>query len=234
MIEVRQLNVVSGAFRLVDVSLQLEPRESVVLMGPNGAGKTTLLEAICGLRRITAGSIHLNDRDVTLEPPAARAIGYVPQDVALFTTMSVRDNLAYGLKVRRVAEDTLNERVREVAQALRIVGLLERSPSRLSGGEARRVAIGRAIAFEPEVVLLDEPLAGLDEATRDEVCIALEAMRQATGAAVLHVTHEPRDAERLADRVLRLESGQVRHDERFVASGAAGSDRQPRLAKHPR
>lgn len=220
MIELDRLAIRCGEFRLDEVALRIEAGEYVVLMGPSGAGKTTLLEAICGVRPIAAGAVRLGGRDVSPLPPAERRVGYVPQDVALFTRMTVRENLAYGLRVRGLTREPIDRRVGEVADALGIAALLERRPESLSGGEARRVGIGRAIAFEPEVVLLDEPLAGLDDTTREDIYTALEAMRHATGAAVLHVTHERRDAERLADRVVRLEAGRLTEDRLLRVSGA--------------
>lgn len=209
MIHAEGITVCAGDFRLADLSLRVAVGEYAVLMGPSGAGKTTLLEALAGLRPVTAGRLLLGSVDATTLPPAERGVGYVPQDAALFTTMRVRDNLGYGLQVRGAQRSAIEHRVGEVARLLGVERLLDRKPATLSGGEARRVALGRAIGFRPQVLLLDEPLSGLDDATREEVADALEAVRAATGASVLHVTHDVRDAERLADRCYRLEAGRL-------------------------
>ena len=209
MIHAEAITVCAGDFRLEKLSLRVANGEYAVLMGPSGAGKTTLLEALAGLRPVAAGRLLLAGVDATTLPPAERGVGYVPQDVSLFTTMRVRDNLGYGLRVRGIERSAIEHRVGEVARLLGVERLLDRKPATLSGGEARRVALGRAIGFRPKVLLLDEPLSGLDDATRHEVADALEAVRAATGASVLHVTHDARDVDRLADRCFRLDRGRL-------------------------
>jgi ABC-type sugar transport system ATPase subunit len=209
MITVENLSIQQGAFVLRDVTFSVPVGRYAVLMGRTGTGKTTILEAIGGLRPIRAGRITLSDVDVTRSKPASRNIGYVPQDAALFTAMSVRDNLAFALSVRRWSPERIAARVNELADLLGLAGLLERGSRGLSGGEAQRVALGRALAFHPPVLLLDEPLSALDEATRSEMYELLGSVRRHTGVTVLHVTHTAADADRLADMVLRLENGQV-------------------------
>ena len=209
MITVENLSIQQGAFVLRDVTFSVPVGRYAVLMGRTGTGKTTILEAIGGLRPIRAGRITLSDVDVTRAKPASRNIGYVPQDAALFTAMSVRDNLAFALSVRRWSPARIAARVNELADLLGLAGLLERGSRGLSGGEAQRVALGRALAFHPPVLLLDEPLSALDEATRSEMYELLGSVRHHTGVTVLHVTHNAADADRLADMVLRLENGQV-------------------------
>jgi ABC-type sulfate/molybdate transport systems ATPase subunit len=209
MITVENLSIQQGAFVLRDVTFSVPVGRYAVLMGRTGTGKTTILEAIGGLRPIRAGRITLSDVDVTRAKPASRNIGYVPQDAALFTAMSVRDNLAFALSVRRWSPERIAARVNELADLLGLAGLLERGSRGLSGGEAQRVALGRALAFHPPVLLLDEPLSALDEATRSEMYELLGSVRRHTGVTVLHVTHNAADADRLADMVLRLENGQV-------------------------
>jgi ABC-type sugar transport system ATPase subunit len=209
MITVENLSIQQGAFVLRDVTFSVPVGRYAVLMGRTGTGKTTILEAIGGLRPIRAGRITLSDVDVTRAKPASRNIGYVPQDAALFTAMSVRDNLAFALSVRRWSPERIAARVNELADLLGLAGLLERGSRGLSGGEAQRVALGRALAFHPPVLLLDEPLSALDEATRSEMYELLGSVRRHTGVTVLHVTHTAADADRLADMVLRLENGQV-------------------------
>jgi len=178
-------------------------------MGRTGSGKTTTLEAICGLRPAESGRIQLNGEDVTRLSPAARALGYVPQDRALFHSMSVRENLAFGLNVRRTDENVIAERIDQLAELLGIRALLDRRPQHLSGGEAQRVALGRALAIEPRVLCLDEPLSALDDDTRDDMHELLRSIHQRTRATILHVTHHVADAQKLADKLLVLRNGRV-------------------------
>ncbi len=209
MITVKQLSLRQGAFRLDDVSFAVPAGRYAVLMGRTGTGKTTVLEAIAGLRRIRSGRVWLADRDVTREKPGARNIGYVPQDGALFTSMTVRDNLGFALAIRRWPREKIDARVRELADLLGIAHLLERRATGLSGGEAQRVALGRALAAHPPVLLLDEPLSALDEDTRNEMYALLRSVRERTGVTALHVTHSATDADRLADVVFRLRDGKI-------------------------
>ena len=209
MITVEQLSIRQGAFRLDDVSFTVPAGQYAVLMGRTGSGKTTVLEAIAGLRRIRSGRVLLGDRDVTREKPGARNIGYVPQDGALFTSMTVRDNLGFALAIRRWPRDKIEARVRELADLLGIAPLLDRRATGLSGGEAQRVALGRALAPHPPVLLLDEPLSALDEDTRGEMYALLKSVRARAGVTALHVTHSPTDAEQLADVVFRLQNGKI-------------------------
>jgi len=175
-----------------------------VIMGKTGSGKTTLLEAICGLKPVATGCIRLMGEDVTDLKPAARGVSYVPQDGALFPSMSVRDHLAFALTIRRWPGADIEQRVRELAAMLGLEPLLARTPPGLSGGEAQRVALGRALASRPHVLCLDEPLSALDEETHAEMCDALRTVRERTGVTILHVTHSLTEARKLADRVFLL------------------------------
>ena len=178
-------------------------------MGRTGSGKTTLLEAICGLRKVTHGRIYCLDHDVTELKPAARGIGYVPQDRALFQTMSVEEHLAFAMVLRKMDRQVIERRVAELSRLLGIEHLLERKPHGLSGGEAQRVALGRALAASPSILCLDEPLSALDDETRGEMYELLAKVQQTTGVTTLHVTHNLREAEQLADFVLLLRNGKV-------------------------
>jgi ABC-type sugar transport system ATPase subunit len=178
-------------------------------MGRSGQGKTTLLEVLCGLRRVNAGSVWLNSRCVTRDSPAMRGVGYVPQDLALFPTMTVREHLEFALRLRRAATEP---RVPELAARLEISSLLDRNIRQLSGGEAQRVALGRALSFRPAVLLLDEPLSALDDVTRDGMYRLLKSLHAESKMTVLHVTHSRRDAESLAGRVLLLDEGRIREE----------------------
>jgi len=217
MIEFRDVTVRAGQFELSRVSFVVERGQYAVLMGRTGGGKSTLLEALCGLRAITAGSVWLSGRDVTHADPADRGIGYVPQDLALFPSYSVREHLAFALKLRQVTTKQIDERIREVSELLGIAKLLSRGTKGLSGGEAQRVALGRALSFHPSVLLLDEPLSALDEATREEMHLLLKEVQRQTGVTTLHVTHSLHEAETLSDRMFVLEHGLLREEaKRFV------------------
>lgn len=170
MIELHDLTIRSGSFELRHLSAAIPTGAYAVLMGGTGQGKTTILEAICGLRPIVDGRIVLDDVDVTRWKPADRNLGYVPQDLALFPTMTVCEHLEFALRVRRAPRKVLRERVAELTEVLGIGPLLERNIQGLSGGEAKRVALGRALSFRPHVLLLDEPLNSVDEPTRDRLC----------------------------------------------------------------
>jgi ABC-type sugar transport system ATPase subunit len=204
MIAVENLTIRSGGFLLRGLSFEVSSGKYAVLMGKTGSGKTTILEAICGLRTILGGAIRLDGVEVTHLPPADRGIGYVPQDLALFHTMSVGDHLAFSLVIRRWGRESIDRRVTELAELLGIKGLLARRPLGLSGGESQRVALGRALAFQPRVLLLDEPLSALDEDTRAEMCRLLRSVQKQTGVTFLHVTHNVNEARRLADQMFLL------------------------------
>jgi molybdate/tungstate transport system ATP-binding protein len=211
MIAVRDLCLSAGAFHLEDVSFAVPTGAYAVLMGKTGSGKTTLLEALCGLKPVRSGSILL-DRDVTRLPPAQRGVGYVPQDLALFPTLTVREHLAFALVVRRWDTRAIADRVEELAGLLGISHLLGRRPHGLSGGESQRVALGRALSFRPRTLLLDEPLSALDEDTRGEMVALLRSVQQFTGVTTLHITHSLTEARQLADVLLLLEGGRVREE----------------------
>ncbi len=195
---------------LTDVTLTVPQSQYAVLMGKSGGGKTTILESIAGLRKPQAGTIVLANRDVTHLRPAARHVGYVPQDGVLFSTMTVRDNIGFALAVRGDASADIAKRVGELAEWLEVAHLLDRSPYFLSGGEKQRVALGRALASRPPVLLLDEPLAALDDDTRDHLVSVLARVRDTREVTVLHVTHNRTEAERLADVVFHLKDGAVK------------------------
>jgi ABC-type sugar transport system ATPase subunit len=210
VISVRNLTIRLGAFHLHDVSFEVPRGEYGVLMGRTGSGKTTLLESICGLKTIVNGTIRLGDRDVTGLKPSQRGVGYVPQDGALFSTMTVWDHLAFAPFVQRYDRKTIANRVEELSEMLGLEHLLSRRPHGLSGGEAQRVALGRALACRPKVLCLDEPLSALDEQTRLQMCDLLKQVQERTQVTVLHVTHNSAEARLLGDRLLILENGQVR------------------------
>jgi molybdate/tungstate transport system ATP-binding protein len=219
VVELDNVTIKSGPFTLSGISLAVAAGQYAVLMGKTGQGKTTILEAICGLRNVTAGRILFGKTDVTPLHPADRGVGYVPQDLALFPTLTVREHLEFALRVRRASARLVQERVDEFAELLGIGSLLDRLPAGLSGGESQRVALGRALSFHPQVLLLDEPLSALDEETRQEMYELLRRVQRQTGVTTLHVTHSKVEANVLGDRLLLLEEGRVR-------DAAAVADRQ--------
>ncbi len=209
MLELRQLSVRAGEFQLAGVSLAIARGKYGVLMGKTGSGKTTLMEAVCGLKKVTAGGIFLDGRDVTGLRPGERGIGFVPQDTVLFSNMTVRRHLAFGPQIQGWAKDAVAQRVEELANSLGITHLLERKPQGLSGGESKRVALGRALAAKPAVLCLDEPFSALDEETHAEICDLLKEIQHTQGITTLHITHGSAEAERLADVRYRLRDGQI-------------------------
>ena len=209
MISIKGVTVRSGGFALRNVSFEIPAGGYGVLMGRTGSGKTTLLEMLCGLRDVEEGSIWFDQRDVTRLRPADRGIGYVPQDRALFQTMTVRENLAFAPSIHGWSREQIDGRVAELAEHLRITPLLDRTTAGLSGGEAQRVALGRALAARPKILLLDEPLSALDDETWGEMVELLGQVRKWTGVTTLHVTHRLHEADALGDRFFRLAGGAV-------------------------
>ncbi len=210
MIAIKNLSLKAGAFTLSNVCFSLEDGEYGVLMGRTGSGKTTILEAISGLKPVESGMIYLLDREVSQLKPADRGVGYVPQDRALFPSMTVRDHLAFALKLRGWKRPAIRQRVEELAELLGIEKLLHRKPLGLSGGESQRVALGRALSFYPRILLLDEPLSALDEGTREGMCQLLKRIQHETGVTTLHVTHSWSETKLLADRLFVLKGPQLR------------------------
>ncbi len=202
MIELDRVGVRQGAFFLSDVSFTVPAGGYAALVGKTGCGKTTLLEVLAGLRPPTAGRVLLRGQDVTRLPPAARGVGYVPQDAVVLPAMTVRENLAFTLTVRKVPPQAVATRVAELADQLDLTPLLDRPAVGLSGGEAQRVAVGRALAFRPDVLLLDEPLAAVDDETKRRVTAVLLAVKGT--ATVLHVSHDRAEVSELADQIVRV------------------------------
>ncbi|MBI4485974.1 MAG: sn-glycerol-3-phosphate ABC transporter ATP-binding protein UgpC [Acidobacteria bacterium] len=191
------------------VDLDIDEGEFLVLVGPSGCGKSTLLRLIAGLETPTSGRILIGGADVTALPPQARDLAMVFQSYALYPHMSVRDNLAYGLKVRRTDRTVVAQRVADVAAALDIEALLDRRPAQLSGGQRQRVALGRAMVRQPKAFLLDEPLSNLDPALRAQARAELRRLHRRLGVTVVYVTHDQVEAMTLGGRVAVMREGVI-------------------------
>ena len=192
-----------------DVSLRIEDGEFIALVGPSGCGKSTLLRSIAGLEEVTAGEIAIGGRDVTDLAPRHRDIAMVFQSYALYPHMSVRQNLGYGLKVRRMPKAEIRHRVDEIAELLGLTELLDRKPAQLSGGQRQRVAMGRAIARQPQAFLMDEPLSNLDAKLRVGMRAALAQLHQQLGVTTVYVTHDQVEAMTLGERVAVMKDGRI-------------------------
>jgi multiple sugar transport system ATP-binding protein len=192
-----------------DVSLEVASGEFLVLVGPSGCGKSTLLRMIAGLTEVTSGTIFIGERDVTDLPPRSRDIAMVFQNYALYPHMSVRENLGYGLKVRRTEKREIARRVDEVAKLLGLDELLDRRPGALSGGQRQRVAMGRAIVREPKAFLMDEPLSNLDAKLRVGMRAQLSSLHARLGTTTIYVTHDQVEAMTLGQRVAVMRDGRV-------------------------
>ncbi|MGC4962581.1 ABC transporter ATP-binding protein [Gordonia sp. DT101] len=195
---------------LLDFTLRVERGETIALLGPSGSGKSTALKALAGFVRPSAGRVRLSGRDVTDLPPAKRGIGVVVQSYALFPHMRVRDNVAFGLKARRMPKARITERVSDALAMVSMSDYASRLPRELSGGQQQRVAIARALAIRPDVLLLDEPLAALDAALRQSMVIELQRLRDALpDTTMLYVTHDQSEALALASRVAVMRDAQL-------------------------
>jgi multiple sugar transport system ATP-binding protein len=204
-----------GEIRVIDrLSLEIESGEFVVFLGPSGCGKSTLLRMIAGLETADEGEIRLGDRRIDQLPPAARGVAMVFQHYALYPHMSIRENMAFGLRNTRVPEAEIARRVAAAAESLEIASLLERKPGQLSGGQRQRVAIARAIVKEPDLFLFDEPLSNLDAALRIRTRLELAQLHRRLGTTMIFVTHDQVEAMTLADRIVVLSGGRV---EQFAA-----------------
>jgi len=191
------------------LDIDIADGEFMVLVGPSGCGKSTALRMIAGLETPTGGQVFIGDRDVTHLPPQERDIAMVFQSYALYPHMSVRENLAFGLRMRGAAKGTIAERVEAVAQPLGLEPVLERKPSQLSGGQRQRVALGRAMVRDPKVFLFDEPLSNLDAKLRVETRAELARLHRRLGATIVYVTHDQEEALTLGGRVTVMRDGLV-------------------------
>jgi len=194
---------------LDDVSFAIEGSELLAVIGPSGSGKTTLLRSIAGFVKLDAGRIYLHGQDITDLAPEKRNVAMFFQNYALWPHMSVFENIAYGLKIKKVDKAKIREKVEWALEFLGLEGLADRKPSQLSGGQQQRVALARAIVVEPKVLLLDEPLSNLDAKIRLRIRFELKALQQKLKIPTLYVTHDQEEALSIADRVIIMHNGKV-------------------------
>ena len=209
MLKVRNLGLRVGSFELRDVCLNVQPREYFVLMGATGSGKSLLVKSICGLIRAGAGRITIGERDVTGLPPRSRGVGYVPQDSCLMPHLNVLRNVTFALEVAGLSKKHAAGEIGPIVESLGIGGLLNRSTVNLSGGERQKVALARALASKPKLLLLDEPVSALDEPTRREICSVLGRVQREFGVATIHVCHSRQEAHAVHDRVGIMSEGRL-------------------------
>ncbi len=210
MLKVSNLSVEFGNTVIVDnVSFTVPTGETLAITGPSGIGKTTLLHAICGIIRTTRGTIHIDYTDISSLPTHKRGIGLVSQTGDLFPTMTVSQNIEFGLRIAKMPQTDRTTRVNELLEMLNLAHLADRNVAELSGGEARRIALARALAPRPRVLLLDEPLSGLDQTTHDALMSDLARVLKQTATTALLVTHDHSEAELLAESIFAFPTNRV-------------------------
>ena len=209
MIRIEGLSILFETFKIMGLDITIEEKEFHSLLGPTGCGKTLILESIMGLRKPTKGKIWIGEREVQTLPPERREISYVPQDLALFPHLSVRENIFYGIKARNLDKQDYEDYVRLQIEEMKVGHLLERYPANLSGGEKKRVALLRALASKPKLLLLDEPLSGLDPAIKVEIQQLLKTLHSSFNPTILCVTHDFEEAYFLSDRITIFMDGKA-------------------------
>ena len=194
---------------LDDVSVEIPSGSLTALLGPSGSGKSTLLRVIAGLERPDAGAVEIDGRDATRQPPQRRWVGFVFQHYAAFKHMTVRENIAFGLKVQRRGKVEIRRRVDELMELVQLPGLADRYPAQLSGGQRQRMALARALAVEPQVLLLDEPFGALDARVRKELRAWLRRLHDEVHVTTVFVTHDQEEAMEVADRIVVMNHGRI-------------------------
>ncbi|MBE3596780.1 MAG: sn-glycerol-3-phosphate ABC transporter ATP-binding protein UgpC [Hydrogenibacillus sp.] len=202
----------NGFVAVKDINLEIKDGEFVVLVGPSGCGKSTTLRMVAGLEEISEGELYIGERLVNDVPPKDRDIAMVFQNYALYPHMSVYDNMAFGLKLRKFPKDEIKKRVHEAARILDIEHLLDRKPKALSGGQRQRVALGRAIVREPQVFLMDEPLSNLDAKLRVQMRAEIIKLHERLGATTIYVTHDQTEAMTMGDRIVVMKDGVIQQE----------------------
>lgn len=209
MIRIENLSNDWKEFKINNINLQVEDSEYFIILGPSGSGKTMLLELIAGMWPLDSGKIYMDNKDITTLPPEKRGIGFVYQNYMLFPHKTVFENIAFGLKVRKVRDEEIKTRVKEMMDLLKISHLADRLPRTLSGGEQQRTALARALIIYPKILLMDEPLSALDRKTRDELMQELKEIHRKFDVTLVHVTHNFDEALMLADRIAIMRNGEI-------------------------
>jgi len=209
LLRIESLSITLGDFSVRDVSLEIRSNEYFIILGPTGAGKTVLLETLAGIHTPDTGKIFLGDQEITSTEPRSRNIGMVYQDYMLFPHLTVKDNIAFGLRQREIPLNEQHSMVDEMSTLLEIRHLAKRYPGSLSGGEQQRVALARALILRPGILLLDEPMNALDSRTRERMRMELTRIRRLTGTTIIQITHHFDDAFALADRIAIMREGRI-------------------------
>jgi putative spermidine/putrescine transport system ATP-binding protein len=209
-VSIEKLTKTFGSARAVDgISVRIANGEFISLLGPSGCGKTTTLKMIAGFEDVSGGAIRFDGQDVVNVPAEKRDIGMVFQNYALFPHMTVEQNLAFGLEMRKVAKPEMRSRIARVLEMVQLTGYAERYPRQLSGGQQQRVALGRALVIEPKILLLDEPLANLDAKLREEMRVFIRDLQRRVGITTVYVTHDQAEAMTMSDRVVVMFGGRI-------------------------
>lgn len=209
-LEIKSINKFYGSMQaLFDVSLSINKGEFVTLLGPSGSGKTTLLKILAGFETVSDGLITLDGRDITTLKPETRNFGLVFQGYALFPHMTVAENIAYPLKVRRESKEVIAQKVKDILELVQLGRFINRRPNELSGGQQQRVALARALVFKPDVLLLDEPMSALDKKLRIDLQEELRQIHQSLGTTFINVTHDQEEAMHMSDRIAVMNNGRI-------------------------
>jgi len=209
MLKLSQVSLRAGGFSVEDVNLSVRAEQYFVLMGPTGSGKSLLVKSICGFRPVSAGRILIDDIDVTNLQPRQRGIGYVPQSSALFVHLSVERNLTFAPQGQGLSRNAALTEIEKIVDSLGLVSLLGRSVGGLSGGEQQKVALGRALARKPKLLILDEPVSAVDEPSRAEICQMLRKVQKEFGITTVHVCHSVEEAKLVSDVVGIMSQGRI-------------------------
>lgn len=202
----------NGTPVLKGISFEADEGEFLSLLGPSGCGKSTMLRIICGLESPDSGSVFVSGQDITRQKPEKRNIGMVFQNYALFPSMNVAKNVGYGLKMQRVAQSEIDERVSEALRMVHLAGYEKRAISKLSGGEQQRVALARALVVKPDILLLDEPLSALDRKIRGEMQYEIRNIQQSVGITTIFVTHDQEEALTMSDKIILMNRGNIEQE----------------------
>ena len=209
MLRAEKVSLRVGQFDLDEISLEIAPGEYFVLMGPTGSGKSLFVKSVCGLIRPDQGRIFIDGQDITDQEPRFRHVGYVPQHCALFPHMTVAKNITFALRLKGIKHAEALTQLAPVIEPLALEPLLDRSVTNLSGGERQKVAVARALAAGPKLLVLDEPVSALDEPTRREVCVELRALQRKLNIPTIHICHSVVEARLVSDRVGVFVSGRL-------------------------